>query len=221
MKKSKISRWLIRFWIITPSILFLACAPKAPSVTICEPMPWEPISIENGPWENKVTRLPPFIGPQKYTWFTKRRRLVFRCAEHVPAWGSRKKALHGALVPSNHRANHLFQAFIGYPTNPSPELTAKFSMYWKCHSSIVSRIWTLEFSWTPSKVENLVQTCFPSWTRCSLCCKVTTTTFGPRCRRRMRTMNRLMSIVNSSHSVKTTSRRFVTFSACHFFSRHP
>lgn len=47
-------------------------------------------------------------------------------AEHVPTWGPRMKALHGALVASYHRTNKHFQAFIGYPPSPGPEETAKY-----------------------------------------------------------------------------------------------
>ena len=46
-------------------------------------------------------------------------------AEHVPTWGPRMQALHGALVASYHRANKAFQAYIGYPPSPSPEETAR------------------------------------------------------------------------------------------------
>lgn len=47
-------------------------------------------------------------------------------AEHVPTWGPRLQALHGALVASYHRSNPHFQAFIGYPPSTSPEETAKY-----------------------------------------------------------------------------------------------
>jgi murein tripeptide amidase MpaA len=47
-------------------------------------------------------------------------------AEHVPTWGPRLEALHGALVASYHRTNLHFQAFIGYPPSPGPKETAKY-----------------------------------------------------------------------------------------------
>ena len=47
-------------------------------------------------------------------------------AKHVPAWGPRLEALHGAFVAAYCRANSSFQSKIGYPTAQSPEYVQRY-----------------------------------------------------------------------------------------------
>ena len=47
-------------------------------------------------------------------------------AQHIPAWGPRLEALHGAFVAAYGRANSSMQGVIGYPPPDSPEGVLKY-----------------------------------------------------------------------------------------------